>query len=60
MTVFTGSVKTKFAQEARFKSTPGKKSHEQFNQIFKKYSMSTTDSTAKAIIRGLKKSKNGF
>ncbi len=57
MTVFPGGVKTGFAKKARFKSSPGKKSHDQFNRIFEKYSMSTTGSTAKAIIRGIKKEK---
>ncbi len=54
MTVFPGGVKTGFAKKARFESTPGKKSHEQFNQIFEKYSMSTAESTAQAVIRGIK------
>ena len=57
MTVYPGGVKTDFAKRARFGGTPRKKSHQEFNNFFEKYSMSTADSTAKAIVRGIKKNK---
>ncbi|MGM0418638.1 MAG: SDR family NAD(P)-dependent oxidoreductase [Thermodesulfobacteriota bacterium] len=59
MGVYPGGVKTDFARKARFNSTPGKKktSHQEFNTIFEKYSMSTPDSTSRAVIKGLKKRK---
>lgn len=55
MSVFPGGVKTNFSKTARFESTPGKSNHEEFNKIFEKYSMSTVESTANAIIRSIKK-----
>lgn len=59
MCVYPGGVKTDFARKARFTSTPGKrkKSHQEFNRIFEKYSMSTPESTSRAVIKGLKKNK---
>lgn len=59
MTVYPGGVKTDFAKKARFSSTPGKKkkNHHEFNNLFEKYSMSTPESTSRAVIRGLKKNK---
>ncbi len=57
MTVYPGGVKTNFAKKARFSSTPGKKSHQEFNNLFEKFSMSTPESTSRAVIRGLKKYK---
>lgn len=59
MTVYPGGVKTGFAKSARFCSTPGKKkkTHQEFNNLFEKYSMSTPESTSRAVIRGLKKNK---
>ena len=55
MSVFPGGVKTNFSKTARFESTPGKSSHEQFNKIFEKHSMSTVESVTNSIIRGIKK-----
>lgn len=59
MGVYPGGVKTDFAKKARFKSTPGrsKKTHQEFSNIFEKYSMSTPDSTSRAVLKGLKKRK---
>ena len=57
MTVYPGGVKTGFAKSARFGSTPGKKNHQEFNNLFEKFSMSTPESTSKAVLRGLKKNK---
>jgi len=57
ISVFPGGVKTDFSKKARFESTPGKSNHNEFNDIFEKYSMSTAESTAQKIIRGIKKSK---
>jgi NAD(P)-dependent dehydrogenase (short-subunit alcohol dehydrogenase family) len=57
MTVYPGGVKTGFAKRARFGSTPGKKkkSHQEFNHLFEKYSMSTPESTSRAVLSGIKK-----
>jgi len=57
MTVYPGGVKTGMARNARFRSTPAGKSHEQFSRVFETFSMSTPESTARAIVRGLKKGK---
>jgi NADP-dependent 3-hydroxy acid dehydrogenase YdfG len=58
MSVHPGGVKTDFAKKARFESTPGKSNHDRFNKIFEKYSMSTPESTARAIIKGIKNQKS--
>lgn len=57
MGVYPGGVRTDFVTKARFGSTPGKKSHKEFNSIFKKYSMSTPEKVAKVVIKGLKQNK---
>ncbi|GAB6097199.1 SDR family NAD(P)-dependent oxidoreductase [Desulfatiferula olefinivorans] len=57
MTVYPGGVKTDFAKRARFGSTPQKKTHQEFNTLFEKFSMSTPESTARAIVRGIRKNK---
>jgi butyryl-CoA dehydrogenase len=57
MTVFPGGVRTDFVKKARFGSTPCKKTHQEFNSLFTKFSMSTPESVSKAVINGLKKNK---
>jgi butyryl-CoA dehydrogenase len=57
MTVYPGGVRTDFVKRARFASTPGKKTHQEFNSVFSKFSMSTPESVAKAVIHGLRKNK---
>lgn len=57
MTVYPGGVRTDFVKKGRFGSTPGKKSHQEFNALFTTYSMSTPSAVSNAVIRGLKNHK---
>ncbi len=57
MTVYPGGVRTGFVKRARFCSTPCKKTHQEFNSVFEKYSMSTPECVSRAVIRGVKRKK---
>ncbi len=55
--IHPGGVKSNISKNARFISSPGGKTHAQLNVAFEKFSKTTTDKTAKAIVKSIKKQK---